>query len=447
MPFTSAGPALPRWRDVYLVSGARAISVTGDFLAATALALTLQTRGDGGWGVAALFAAATLPMAVLAPLGGRLADRMDSRTLLLCTSLVQAVVCAVLAFADNPVTMVALVAVLASGVAITQPTTSALVPEMVGPENLPRAMSISQTAGAVGMLAGPVLGAVLLAGSAGGGTRLPLLVDAVTYVAIAGAALLIQTRRGGRTPSATPAAAPSATPSATPAAPLAAAVEPAPLAALEPATPAPAWRLRDDRLLVTIVVALVAVVGALVAVEVAELFFVRETLGSSELMYGFLASMWTLGMLVGAWPFGRVRGDDARLVRVFLGALAAVSALIAVSAAVPAALWLAPLYLCGGGLNAALNVLSGVVLGRRIPAAIRGRVFGTLGGLVNAATAAGYVLGGVLMQVAAPRVIIAGTGLVGVALGVLFLTRWVMSPTRDRAMTAGVAPVSYVEQP
>ncbi|HEX6869609.1 MAG TPA: MFS transporter, partial [Micromonosporaceae bacterium] len=96
MSFTSAHP--PRWRDVTIAATARAASYCGDMLAATALALSLQSRGDNGYGVAALMAAATLPLALFAPLAGRLADRIDSRTLLVAAGLVQAGVCAVLAY-------------------------------------------------------------------------------------------------------------------------------------------------------------------------------------------------------------------------------------------------------------------------------------------------------------------------------------------------------------
>ncbi|MGE5828401.1 MAG: MFS transporter, partial [Micromonosporaceae bacterium] len=152
MAFTSSD--VPRWRDVYLAAGARAVSSCGDYLAATALALTLVARGDNGYGVAALLLAEAVPLVLLGSLAGRLADRVDSRILLVVTGLMQALVCVLLAYADQPAMIVALVALLSAGVAVTQPTVTALVPEMVGTENLPKAMSISQTAGAVGMLAG-----------------------------------------------------------------------------------------------------------------------------------------------------------------------------------------------------------------------------------------------------------------------------------------------------
>src|SRR5262245_60758375 len=64
----------PRWRDVAVAAAGRGISYAGDGLSATALALTLQTNGDSGFGVAALLLAGTLPIALLGPAGGRLAD-------------------------------------------------------------------------------------------------------------------------------------------------------------------------------------------------------------------------------------------------------------------------------------------------------------------------------------------------------------------------------------
>jgi MFS family permease len=416
MSFTSV-PAAPaaRWRDVYLVSAAKVVSVTGDFLAATALALTLQTRGEGGWAVAALFAAATVPMAVLAPLGGRLADRWDSRAVLVAVPIAQAGVCAALAFTDQPATLVALVALLSCGVAVTQPTANALIPAMVARDGLPRAMAISQTAGAVGLVSGPVLGAFLVAGY---GTRVPLLIDAASFLAISVAAALIRTRRGGRA-----------------------------RATADVANATDAWRLRDDRLLLTLTAALVSVVGAVTAVEVAEIFFVRETLGASEVMYGVVSSAWTLGMLVGAWPFGRLRGGDRGLVVVALSLLATLCAIVAASAAVPSAPWLGPLYLCGGVLNAGLNVMAGVVAGRRVPAEARGRVFGRLGGLTNAATVLGYGVGGALLQVVDPRTVIAVAGLAGLVVAALFLVPMVTSVARREVPAEDVVAVSYVGKP
>ena len=398
MSFTST-PTTPQWRDVYIAAAARAVSYCGDYLAATALALTLVARGDNGYGVAALLLAEALPLVLLGPLAGRLADRVDSRILLVSTGLAQAVVCALLAYTNHPAMIVGLVGLLSAGVAVTAPTVGALVPDMIGKKNLPKAMSISQTAGAVGMLAGPALGGLLVGAY---GVRLPLLLDAATFLAIAAAGLALRTRRGGRTATA-PAAAGGTQPEVK-------------------AAPATAYRVRNDRLLLTMIVSMACVLGAVTAVSVVEIFFVRETLGASETMYGLVSAVWTLGLLVGAVPFGRIgRGDDRRLAAIYLVLLGGVSAIVLGSAGVQAALWLLPLYLVGGALNSGLNVLVGVVFGRRVPSAVRGRVMGTLNSVASGASVLGYVLGGLLVPLFTPRLLLAVIGAVGLVIAVVFL--------------------------
>src|SRR3954468_1410060 len=135
MSFTSASTAPAgtgeRWSDVYLSATARAVSNCGDLLAATALVLALQARGAGGYAVAAILLAAAVPPVLLAPLTGRLVDRVDSRRLLVWVGLGQVAVCAALAFVTAIPLLVALAALLAAGLAVTQPTLAALLPAMV----------------------------------------------------------------------------------------------------------------------------------------------------------------------------------------------------------------------------------------------------------------------------------------------------------------------------
>ncbi len=426
MSFTSEVDHAPRWRDVYIASGARAISYCGDFLAATVLALTLQTRGDNGHGVAALMMAEILPLALFAPLAGRLADRVDSRRLLVVAGGAQAIVCAILAYTDHPAAIIGLVALLSTGLAVTQPTLAALTPEMVGREHLPKAMSISQTAGAVGMLAGPALGGLLVGVY---GVRLPLLLNAVTFLAIVAAGLALRTRRGGRAR----ATAQTHTTAPTPTTPL---PESSAAAAI-------AWRLRDDRILLTFLTALGAVIAAVTAVSVVEIFFVRETLHASTVMYGFVGAAWTLGTLLGAWPFSRVRGDDRRLVTIFLVLLAGLSLIVLVSAGVPGAIWLVPFYIVGGGLNAGLNVLAGVSLGRRVPSAVRGRVAGMFSGVANTASMIGYGIGGALLPYFSPRLLMAGAGLASLLVASAFLVPVVTGALRTKVPVGSAARVGY----
>ncbi|MER6593546.1 MFS transporter [Micromonospora purpureochromogenes] len=350
MSFTSDGS---RWSDVWLAATARGTTICGDFLAATALALALQAAGASGLAVSGLLLAATLPLVVLAPLAGRLADRVDSRRLLVSVGLVQAALCALLAFAEDPVLVIGLVALLACGLAVTQPCLAALLPAMVRPDDLPRASAVNQTAVSLGALAGPVL-AGLLVGQFG--TRVPLLLDAVSYLALVVAGLLLRTRRGGRR-----------TVTAT---------------AATTTGPAPAWRLRRDPLLLAMVVTTAAVIAAIGGINVIEVFFIRDTLDSSATVYGLVGAAWMAGMLPGSWLAARLArrlDDDGALVYGVLATLGGCSLMVVLASAVPAAGLLVPLWLVGGAANGGENVFATVLTARRAPEALRARANATYG--------------------------------------------------------------------
>ncbi|RZU72775.1 putative MFS family arabinose efflux permease [Micromonospora kangleipakensis] len=382
MSFT---PGPSRWSDVWLATAARGISSCGDFLAASALTLALQSAGAGGLAVSGLLLAATLPLVALAPLTGRLADRVDSRLLLVVAGLAQAGTCLALAYAGHPALVIGLVALLAAGLAVTQPVLAALVPAMVRADDLPRASALNQTAGTLGALAGPAL-AGLLVGEFG--ARLPLLVDAGSYLALVAAGLLIRTRRGGRR-------------------------RPEPTAAHGAH---PTWRLRRDPLLVVMVGALAAVVTAVGAINVVEVFFIRETLGSSTTVYGLVTGSWTLGIVLGGWLFARLARrltDDGALLGAGLALLGGCCLAVLASAAVPAALLLVPIWLAGGVANGGDNVFNNLLLARRVPAADRGRAFAVFGAAVQGAGMGGFLIGGLLLEVAEPRPLVAGAGVAG----------------------------------
>ncbi|MEV4621000.1 MFS transporter [Asanoa sp. NPDC049573] len=383
MSFTSSAPS--RWSDVYVTAGTRAISMAGEALVATTLALALQDRGAGGLAVSGLWLAATLPLVALAPLTGRLVDRYDSRTLLVTTGLAQAAVCVAMAFVALPVALVAMVAVLASGVAITNPTFAALVPSMVDRDELPKASAIGQTASMIGALLGPAAAGFLVAGF---GTRPPLVIAAVTYLAVAVAGLLLRTRRGG-----------------------------AQAAASTTGAAAGPWRLRTDGLLLTTFLAFGAVVAGVGGVNVIEVFYIRDTLGASTSAFGLVTAAWTAGMAVGAWVFARVVrrfDDDGGLVRGMLTLLGATCVPVVLSAAVPSAWLVAALWLVGGLLNGGLGVFSTILVARRVREADRGRAFSVLNAAANGGAMFGYVLAGAMLGPFSARTLVFTFGLAGV---------------------------------
>jgi MFS family permease len=403
------GQGLPSegvWRDAYLTVLARAISACGTVLSATSLVLALQYRGAGGYAVAAVLIAAAAPPTLLAPLTGRVADRLDSRLLLLSVSVVQAGICTVLAFLPGTAAIIALVFVLGCGTALTTPTLAALLPEIVGPDLMPRASAIGQTASSVGMLLAPALGGLLYGAY---GLRVPLLVDAGTYLAITAGALLIRTRRG-----------------------VSAARLREPRVSL----------FRDALLRPTLIMVGAVVVGASV-MNVADVFFIRDALHGSPTVYGVLGAVWTGSMLVGAWLLSGRKLADGRMAVALLVTLAGACAAIGLAATVGSIGWLVPLWIAGGVCNGAVNVSSTVLVARRVPAEVRGRAFAIFGAVANGANAGGYLLGGVLLGVLPARMVIGLSGLGGLAVALTLAVPLLKAAARDRpAPTPQPQPVA-----
>jgi MFS family permease len=262
------------------------------------------------------------------------------------------------------------------------------------------------------MLAAPAL-AGLLVGQFG--VRVPMLLDAGSYLALVAAGLLLRTRRGG---------------------PATASVDRVRQAAK---VVGDAWRLRDDRLVAVMVAAMAAVVGGVGAINVIDVFFIRETLGASTTMYGLVSATYTAGALLGALTFGRLGGrwtDTGRLVQIVLLLLACTCAAILSGAAAWTALVLVPLWLLGGFFNGGLNVFITVVMANRVPAGARGRAFAAMGAAVQGAGMAGFLVGGLLVDRFDPRLLVAGAGGAGLVAVLLCLPVVLRTVRRERRLAA-----------
>ncbi|MEV6347965.1 MFS transporter [Actinoplanes sp. NPDC051851] len=382
---TSAVDESSRWADVYLVAGGRALSVCGDFLAATTLALVLQQSGHGGFAVSGLMLAAALPLALLAPVAGRLADRADSRKILVGVGLAQALVCVALAFIGDPVLIIGMVALLACGLAVTQPTIAALLPRMVSRSELARASGLNQTAGMLGMLIAPALAGFLVGTT---GSRVPLLIDACTYLGLVAVGLLVRTRRRGDE------------------------------SAQKDRTVV--FRLRADRQILVMTVATAAVVAGVGAINVVDVFFVRETLAASATLYGLVAAAWTVGMLLAGPLVGRMP-QRWLTIRTFLALLALSCAAVLAGSTVSGAAWLIPLWIIGGAGNGGVNVLTSVMIATRVPESAHGRAFSAFGAAVQGAGLIGFMVAGPLLDRFDPRPLVAAAGAAGLLAALICL--------------------------
>jgi predicted MFS family arabinose efflux permease len=170
----------PGFRRLWL---AGLVSETGDWLLLVSLPILVYRYTGSTFGTAAAFLIELVPPIVLAPLGGRLADRPDRRRTLLLLSLAQAAALAPLLLVDGPrglPILYAVIAVQSALAALFHPTKAALLPTLVEPGQLVAANSMIGLNQNLGRLAGGPLGGLLLA--AGHGLPAIVVVDAVTFL-------------------------------------------------------------------------------------------------------------------------------------------------------------------------------------------------------------------------------------------------------------------------
>ncbi len=162
------------------------VSNIGTWMEAVALGVYVtEVTGQAEWtgGVAAL---SYLPGVILAPVGGALADRFDRRAALALGTVAQlllAVLLTVLAFTHQlSVPVVAVIAFLNGCIhQLMGPAFSALLAELVPPEDLHSALSLSSAQFNLGRVIGPLLAGVVLPAA---GMSWTLLINALSFVAV-----------------------------------------------------------------------------------------------------------------------------------------------------------------------------------------------------------------------------------------------------------------------
>lgn len=160
-----------RSKNFALVWTSALVSNVGSWMQAVALAVVVTDRSHNPLWTGAVAAAAFIPIGVLSPVGGALADRLDRRRWLITTTIAEAgfaAALAVLAATGHAPSWVLLAVAFLGGVAaaVGFPTYQAMIPDLVPPEDLLGAVSLSSAQYNVGRVIGPALaGVVLLAGS------------------------------------------------------------------------------------------------------------------------------------------------------------------------------------------------------------------------------------------------------------------------------------------
>ena len=160
-----------RRRDFALVWSAALVSNVGSWLQTVAVGvLVTELTGQARW-TGLVAAAAFVPVGVLSPVGGAIADRVDRRALLVWTTVGETVFAALLALLvgtghATPLGVTALVFGGGCMTALGFPAYQAILPDLVDRDDLLGASSLSMAQFNLGRVVGPALaGAVLVAGS------------------------------------------------------------------------------------------------------------------------------------------------------------------------------------------------------------------------------------------------------------------------------------------
>ncbi len=200
MPLASLRPL--RSRNFALIWSAALVSNVGSWMQTVALGVLVFARTDQPAWTGLVAAAAFIPIGLLAPLGGALADRLDRRRWLIVTTLAEmgfATVLAVLAATghDPPAALVVLAFCGGASGAIGFPAFQAMVPDLVPTEDLLGAVSLSSAQFNLGRVIGPALaGLTLLTHNYG----LVFGINAASFAAVVVALVLVRLPRPVRSP-------------------------------------------------------------------------------------------------------------------------------------------------------------------------------------------------------------------------------------------------------
>jgi MFS family permease len=391
--------ALPGGRPFRLLLTSLAVSSCGDWLYNVALlALVYGATGSPTW-VALTTAARVLPIVVLGPLGGVLADRVDRRRLIVASDLVRAglmVALAAVAAGGLPVLLAPVLAAAATAAGIVQPpAVAASTPRLVGADDLQRAQGLRAAVGQGAIVAGPALGALLLALSS---PALAILLNALSFLA---SAAFVSAIPAG--PAFRPARREGTVPGL--------------LEELRTGVDA----LRGAPAAVRLFAADV-VCSAVYGMLTVTLVLVAHRLGAGDGGYGILLGAFGVGGVAGATLAGRL--EAARRWRPTLALALTLVALPVLALGFVDTLWAAlALALVGGAGGVVAEVLSETALPQLLDEDVLGRAYGlavpaSLGGIV-----AGSLAAGPLVALLGLTGTLAAAGLAVLGLGALLLRR------------------------
>jgi MFS family permease len=199
---TFAALSVPNYRRYY---GGQAISLIGTWMQMTAQSWLVLTLTHSSTALGVIVALQTLPVLLLGPYGGVIADRVDKRRMMIALQSamgVQALVLGLLTVAGvvRVWEIGLLAAVLGLNNAFENPARQSFMLEMVGPEHLRNAVSLNSVLVNTARVIGPAVAGILIATV---GESVCFLLNAASFVAVV-ASLMAMDRTALRPSTPTP---------------------------------------------------------------------------------------------------------------------------------------------------------------------------------------------------------------------------------------------------
>lgn len=367
------------------------VSVMGDGAAKVALLLRVHDSGTGSSGLAVILVLFALPVVLLVGVAGALADRRDVRPVVVAAAALQLCAAVLLAARGDLVSTGVGVVLLQTGFALGNSAWVVALPRVVGDGHVGVLVSLHHAVIAVAAPLGAGIGGLLVQHL---GDRVPLVLDALTFVPLALAGLLL--------------------PLGAPGGPVSAARRGL-VRTLVPVDGVTA--LRRHPVLAALIWAVLPFIVALEAVNAIEVFLVKDVLGGSSSQFGAAETAAGVAAVVGALVASTVRTTRARVVAV-TAAMCAVALCQVGQGLAPALLVYVPLAAAVGLLLGLVNALILTLVLTGTDERGRGSIVAFVGGASRSCGIAALAVGGLLGSLLDPRAAFVVLGVVGLVIAV-----------------------------
>ena len=376
------------WRKLYILSFAGALSWLGSSL--TTFAVILRDKDTvGASGVSLYLIAFGAPSIFMAPISGWVADRFSSRQVILPALSVMGFSSASLAM-ELPLwwTPIALLITACAGT-LVGPSMQAAQVTITAPEDLPRVSGLMQSMASAGTLFAPALGGILVSTT---GYFWPFVIDAASFFLLAVVYFALNINR--------------------------------PSVVHETGEKVSVFEgLRfvfSDRLIRALVILTAVLVIGLGAMNVGEVFLVKDELHASDFIYGLVGALFAAGSIVGALVTAAVKLDVKHHALATLLGITAIC-LVAFGLSLAPHWWVAMVlsFVAGVG-NAVLNAYAISIIMTRSPREALGRVNAAIGAVIQSGSILGIVISGIAITHLGVRPVLFVSGALSMVILVIF---------------------------